>query len=192
MIRLEESQVAQILPECLSERAGVQALSFALGAAMQRLMGYCRGIGVYSAIDVLGDDVLDMLAIELDTQYYEDSFDIWTKRRLIKGALLWYGKAGTPAAVEELVAATFGQGEVKEWFEYGGKPYMFRVITDAGASYASIEEFENLIKRIKNVRSHIDKISFLRNQETRIYVAVASIVKETVKVGWEETDGSIQ
>ena len=69
---------------------------------------------------------------------------------------------------------------------------MCRVITDAGASYASIEEFENLIKRIKNVRSHIDKISFLRNQETRIHVAVASIVKETVKVGWEETDGSIQ
>lgn len=42
------------------------------------------------------------------------------------------------------------------------------------------------------MRSHIDKISFIRNQETRIHVAVASIVKETVKVGWEETDGSIQ
>ncbi len=36
---------------------------------------------------------------------------------------------GTPYAVEQVIQTYFGDGEVSEWFEYGGQPGMFKVVT---------------------------------------------------------------
>lgn len=191
MTKLYDSQITQILPDYLSDGASAQALSFALGRAVEKLIGYCGNIGVFAVIDTAPDYVLDRIALELNTQYYSDSLDIKTKRSLVKNTINWYGTAGTPAAVEELVASVFGRGEVQEWFQYGGEPYMFKISTNADADYDSIVKFDRLIERVKNIRSHIDKVSFLREQENRIYMAFANVVTNRVTVGWGEPDGNL-
>lgn len=184
MIRLEDSQIALILPEHLSDRASVQALSYALYRSVKRLVGYCGNIGVFSAIDTAVDNVLDRLALELGTQYYEDSLPIEVKRDMIRNTLSWYMNAGTPAAVEELVNTVFGKGEIHEWFQYGGEPYTFRIVTSSDAKYESIEEFEKLIEKVKNARSHLDEVIFARENEMRMYFASVNIGKVRVAVGW--------
>ncbi len=186
MIRMEESQIAQILPECLAKKAEVRALSYALHRSVDRLVGYCGNIGVFSAIDTVPEYVLDMLALDLDTQYYDDSLPVQAKRVLVRNTLAWHMRAGTPASVEELVRTVFGRGEVREWFQYGGNPFMFRIITNADATYESIEKFEKLIERVKNVRSHIDEIIFAREHEIKINFAVASIARASVSIGWRD------
>lgn len=185
MIKLQDSQIAQILPEYLSGRASVQALSFALHRAVKRFIGYCSSIGVFSAIDAAADSVLDILALEMNVPYYNDSLPAEVKRNLIKKTFVWYLNAGTPAAVEELVGSVFGQGEIHEWFEYGGEPYTFRIITSANAEIESIEKFEELIERVKNIRSHIDEVIFVREQQARIYVAAANMARTRTRMGWE-------
>lgn len=162
MIKLYDSQITDILPEYLSGRAEVQALSYALHLAMMRLLDYCRNISVFSAIDIVPEYVLDMLALDLNTQYYDTSLDIEAKRRLIRNTMEWYITAGTPSAVEELVASVFGEGEVKEWFEYGDSPFFFKIITNATMSPGVEEMFTKMIGRVKNTRSHFRGIEIHR------------------------------
>lgn len=186
MIKLQNSQISQILPEYLSKTPNTQALSFAICRAVDKLVNYCGNISVFSAIDTAPDYVLDILATELDTQYYEESFSTHTKRQLIKNTLNWYMKVGTPAAVEELVRTVFGEGKVEEWFQYGGEPYTFKIITNANPSPEAINEFEKIIMKVKNIRSHIECVSYCRDQETSIYVGITGIPRISANIGWED------
>lgn len=186
MINLYNSDITDILPEVLSEKTNVKALGYAVGRAMQRLLAYCRNSSVYAVIDNASDEVLDMLAQELDTQYYEDSLDINVKRQLVKNTLVWYASAGTPAAVEELVSTVFGEGKVQEWFEYGGEPYYFKVSSNADLKYEAIEEFEKIIRKVKNTRSHLEKAEFVRSQILDMYIGIATESRVKVNIGWED------
>ncbi|MDE7300118.1 MAG: phage tail protein [Lachnospiraceae bacterium] len=166
MIKLQDSQITQILPEYLSERESVQALSFALHKAVERLIRHCGNISVFSAIDTASGNILDLLAEELDTQYYDDSLPIDAKRKLIQNTLSWYMGTGTPGAVEELVTAVYGHGEVEEWFEYGGEPHFFRIsITNMEVKPGQNKEFRHILSKIKRLSAHLDAIRYVFHEE---------------------------
>lgn len=67
-------------------------------------------------------------------------------------------KRGTKWAVENLVSSCFGEGYVMEWYEYGGKPYRFKIFTNTTFTEDIYEVFYNMIEVVKNVRSHIEDI----------------------------------
>lgn len=186
MIKFEDSEILQVLPECIKRDSKVISVSYAIRNAMNRLIMYSHCASVYATIDELPEKILDLLAVEMRSQYYDENMPMAIKRDIIKKTLLWYRHAGTPSAVQELIETVFGVGEVHEWFEYGGKPYRFKVITNANSSYESIDEFEKIIKKVKNTRSHLEKVEFVREQETPIYMGIANVIKINVDMGWEE------
>lgn len=193
MISYYDGQLTDIMPGNITQKPEVKALSYALQQACRLLYRYSRRLYIYSNMDEQPEGVIDLLASELRTQYYRSTLDIDTKRRLVKNTLIWYMSAGTPQAVEDLIATIFGEGQVEEWFQYGGNPYMFRVITNAESSLDAITKFENLIKKVKNIRSHIEYVAFHREQETAVYVAVTSIACISARTGWEDNiDGNLQ
>lgn len=173
MTKLYDSQIAQIMPDKLAEIPEVQALSYAIAKGVRRMLGYCSNISVYAEIDTMPEYALDLLAVELDTQYYDTDLDIESKRRLIKGTLVWYMGAGTPSAVEELVTAVFGEGEVSEWYEYGGEPYYFKILTNAFLTPDLNEMFAKMIKRVKNARSHLEAIEIHRSLSAPVKLGVS-------------------
>ena len=121
MIKYTESEMLQVMPEPLKYKAEVVALSYAIKRAIGKMVGYAERASVYAAIDKLPEDILDLLAVELRAQYYDEDMDISIKREIVKKTMLWYHRAGTPSAVEELISAVFGEGEISEWFEYAVK-----------------------------------------------------------------------
>lgn len=131
MISYYDGQLTDIMPGNITKKPEVKALSYALQQACRLLYRYSQRLYIYSNLDEQPEEVIDLLASELRTQYYRSTLDLATKRRLVKNTLIWYMSAGTPQAVEELVAAVFGEGEVKEWYEYGDKPYYFKIATNA-------------------------------------------------------------
>lgn len=64
-----------------------QAISYALKWAMGELVKHSYYIRTYCAIDELPEKILDAMAVALRTQYYDDSLDIATKRKLVKNSL---------------------------------------------------------------------------------------------------------
>ena len=169
MIDFRDSQITQILPEALASLPETQALSYAIMKANQRLVNYCANISVYAVIDSLPEEMLDLLAIELDTQYYDETLSIESKRELVKGTLVWFQYAGTPKAVEQLVEAVFGTGAVSEWFEYGDDPYCFKIATDVEVTPDIVSRFNTIIRRVKNVRSHLRGIEVRRRIDGNMY-----------------------
>lgn len=169
MIKYIESEMLQVMPEPLKYKAEVVALNYAIKRAIGKMIGYAERASVYAAIDKLPEDILDLLAVELRAQYYDEDMDISIKREIVKKTMLWYHRAGTPSAVEELISAVFGEGEISEWFEYGGEPYHFKIKTDAVLSASDMEYFEKIIRNVKNVRSHLEEIQLSREHEGQAY-----------------------
>lgn len=175
MIKFYDSNIINILPAVLGEKEKTQALGYALQRATQRLLEHCSYISVYAAIDLASEPVLDLLAAELNTQYYDADLSLDAKRKLVKNTMIWYMSAGTPAAVEELVSIVFGSGEVQEWWEYGDKPYYFKVITDTLMTPEMLEKFSVMIRRVKNTRSWLRTIEVHRNVSGKVYAAAGTV-----------------
>ena len=170
MIKFEDSEITRIMPESLKYKHEVIAISYAIKNAMDKLIAYAKCTSVYSVIDELPEEILDILAVELRSQYYEPDMSIETKRKIQKKTLLWYYRAGTPSAVREMVEAVFGSGEVLEWYQYGGKPYRFKIITDTLITEDTMEYLKKTIQNVKNTRSHLDAIEINRSHLCDMYV----------------------
>ena len=158
MISLYDSKITDIAPSNFKKSAEVMALSYAVQRMNQKMIGYARTICIFTALDELQEDIVDLIAVEMRTQYYASDLDIATKRKLVANTLLWYMIAGTPAAVEDLLQIVFGNGEVEEWFDYGGEPGMFKAVTDSKATLTSLEKFKTKINGVKNTRSHLENL----------------------------------
>ncbi len=168
MIKISEGELLDLLPSQLKNDTDMICLSYALKCAVDSLLVYERQTMTDNFIDSLPEKILDVLAVELRSPYYLDSMDIETKRSVIKKTLIWHTKAGTPYAVSEMIEAIFGEGELVEWFNFteGSRdPGYFDIVTNARMTEDIVESFMNIIKRVKNERSHIRRILINRSVE---------------------------
>lgn len=168
MTKLEDSRIEQIVPGYLAQKQEVKALSYAINRALRRAMEYSDKTGVFASIDTASDEVLDLLAIELGTQYYDTSLAIDRKRELISNTMLWYMSAGTKSAVEELADSIFGGlSEIEEWFEYNGSPGTFRMYVDISDSVlhpvsdVDVNDMINKMAKSKRLSAHLDSLSYM-------------------------------
>ncbi len=173
MISYYDGQLTDIMPGNITKKPEVKALSYALQQACRLLYRYSRRLYIYTNLDEQPEEVIDLLASELRTQYYRSTLDLDTKRRLVKNTLIWYMSAGTPEAVEELVAAVFGEGEVKEWYEYDDKPFYFKIKTNAILTLEMNDFFSIMIRRVKNTRSHLRAIDIHRTVSHELFSGAA-------------------
>ncbi|SHK44838.1 phage tail protein I [Megasphaera elsdenii] len=127
---------------------------------------------IYPAIDTLGEDLIDCLAVQMHVDDYDKAAPLSVKRKQVKMSFILHRLRGTKYAVETAVNMIYSGGRVKEWFEYNGHPYHF-VISAGENEISSTMNFKQIIKSInaaKNVRSWLDYIEFERkiNQHIRV------------------------
>lgn len=165
MIRLSEAELTSVLPNYIKSDVDVQAISYAYRLGMQKLLSYSVLSELYGNIDKLPDAILDLLALELRSQYYDESMAVEIKRNIIRNSLAWYAKGGTVSAVQEMVQTVFGEGRVVEWFDFGGDPGTFHVETDSELSPDGLSKFQKVIEQVKNSRSHLTNVRIKRKIE---------------------------
>lgn len=171
MVKLKDASIDQLVTGWQSREPEVQAIGYAIMLANRKTIEQIEKSMVYAGIDALPEKILDVLAIEMRAQYYEQELDIEQKRRIIKNTLYLYSKAGTKDAVSQMIEQVFGGGVMQEWFEYGGEPYHFKVDTTAVLSQDINDKFTKLIKNVKNIRSHLDQIIIKRTIKQDVEVA---------------------
>lgn len=186
MIKLSGSRFTDIMPENLAEQPEIQALAYAVGRQAEKLLAYADGARTYAAIYAVPEKVLDLLAVELRTPYYDENFSLPTKRALIQETILFYTQMGTPAATEKIVSSIFGRGYIKEWFEYNGEPHHFRVIVEnMEAAEKLLKEFLNVLRAVKRLSSWLDSVTVLQRHEHHLYTGFAVRVGRIVSLGCE-------
>lgn len=167
MTKLYDGQLTDLLSgNGLSYNPDVIAFSYAVQQEKQRIMRLAQQTRTLAVIDELPEPVLDVLSVELRTPYYLESMSIEDKRNVIKNTLSWYKYAGTPYAVIELVETLFGTGTIVEWFNYEEGPYTpgtFDITTGAPMTEDILTSLTRIIQKVKNSRSHLRKITILRD-----------------------------
>ena len=173
MIKHYDSSIEAILPVNLNREPEIQAISYAIQQQIRKLSERMRSARVYAAVDEMEDEALDLLALELGSQYYEESLGIQEKREIVKNTLNWYMKSGTVSAVRELIETVFGEGGVVEWFDFPDDekiPGTFDVETGGTLDEDAMEEISVKIKNIKNARSHLRKIRAIRHAVNNVKI----------------------
>jgi len=126
-------------------------------------------------IDQITDEnLLDLLAWQLHIEGYEIATTIEQKISMIKNAFLLHKYKGTPYAIKQVFASLGITAELQEWFQYGGNPYMFKILLDTVISdEETYIKLANLINEYKNVRSWLDSIGVHREYTNDVYIGSA-------------------
>lgn len=172
MIKLPDGELRDYLPPSMKNDVDMACLSYALKKATERVLAYQKQAMVYNFIDILPEQICDVMAVELRSPYYSDSMDIGIKRNIVKNSLVWHMKAGTPAAVNEMIKAVFGEGEIVEWPDFDEPPYTpgtFDIVTSAQMTEKGIDQILSVIERVKNKRSHIRRVLVKRRTDQELF-----------------------
>lgn len=125
---------------------------------------------IYAAVASMPENILDVLAVELRTPAYNQSFPIEVKRALIEGTLTFYARMGTPAACNQIIETIFGAGYIEEWFDYKGNPHHFRAYVGNGGqvNQADLAEFRRVLANVKRLSSWLDEVITISTFEEEI------------------------
>lgn len=191
MTDLQDVLLTDILPDIFSDAVKTRAFALAERSVRRMIYEYALKVMFYRNLSMLDDSVLDLMAAELKTQYYDSSFDREVKIRLIENTLRWHMLAGTRAAVEELAGSVFGTNDVKEWFEYGGEPYYFKINTERDFSTEIFSVFKDMIRKVKHTAASLENVSLSKSIFLPLEVQSGTVVEEVVTVLCEKEDAGI-
>jgi phage tail P2-like protein len=170
MTNIYESQLLQILPPNLQSDPDMIAASKVVDKEYQLLVNSIHNVYTFVNIDKASEAVVDILAIELNTDFYDAELPLAVKKKLVKNALIYKYTKGTPYALELLIKELFGDGEVEEWFEYGGQPFYFKVLTtNISVTNEELGTFTKAVNSIKNVRSHLETVEVTATDQLNLY-----------------------
>ena len=135
------------LPAVLANDDNMAALASAVAEVLAARVGEIERVSIYSQIDRLPNELLDILANDFKVDWWDANYTLEEKRRTLKDSWNVHRRLGTKAAVVLAISAIYPDTQVSEWWEYGGKPYHFKLLIDAVAFY-------------KNLRSVLDEVEY--------------------------------
>ena len=159
---LYDSDFAKYLPQPLTHDPKMIALAKAAARELLEVSGAVEDVLIYSRIDELPEELIDILAYDMHVDWYDFSYPLAAKRDLLKSSVRVHKKMGTKYAVEKALSALYPESEVEEWFEYEGEPGHFHIVCDVTdsritASYADIVRAVKLYKRLS---AHMDEVVY--------------------------------
>lgn len=173
-MRLHETEILQLLPAWMREDGSIKGLAAGTDEAVKLLTARARLLSRWEQLDELSEKDLDEMAWELNIQWYDSTASIENKRAVIRNSDLVYSKLGTRYAVEQIVTDYFGAGQVREWFEYGGEPHHFKVLSDNPELVnKNLELFLKLLGVVKRRSSWLDAILIALTGEVTLYPGIA-------------------
>lgn len=158
---LTAEQMMDSFPLALQKDPKMVALAHSIANVLEMRLDEITLGQIYTRIDELPEDLLDILAKDFAVDWYDKSYTLEEKRKTIKGSWYVHRHRGTKAAVETAIAALYPNPVIEEWFDYDGSPYHFRLRIPV--DYIDTAKHEQICRKIicyKNLRSHLDRIIY--------------------------------
>jgi phage tail P2-like protein len=169
---IQTADVIKLLPAWMRDDEANKALAAAVSRLFRDASARINTIRVWDQIEKLNDEELDEMAWELNIDWYSSAMDIERKRATIKTASQVMEKRGTKWAVEQLISAYVGTGDVEEWFENGGAPFTFKVkTTNPNIGDEGMANFIKQVGAAKSERSHLDGVFYFMELTAPISIA---------------------
>lgn len=171
-----------ICPSSIRDDPQIQAACAALDIELRSIYNCIPSIKFWPNIEGQTSPMLDVLMWEM----HVDNYAIWAagdegleltdqqKREFINTSIEWHAHKGTKWICDEMLRTVFKDGEVIEWFNYGGLPFHFKVVTrDEHVDPVRQQQMINAIMAVKNVRSWPDGFVRDRYFTNRMYLGYA-------------------
>ncbi len=160
---LSEETLLSLFPDALSQDSSFFALAKITAAALAVRLNEIDQTRFLPNIDHLDDTLLDILANDFKVDWWDPNYSLAEKRRTLKDSWRVHRHLGTKAAVETAISAIYPNTKVQEWFQYGGKPFHFKLLIDS--TYEQVDPAKHLrvLERVnyyKNLRSHLDSVEY--------------------------------
>lgn len=175
MSDLSKIDLKSLLPSSIADDETVRAICDSIAGKLQMIDEKSELVLLLPRLDYLPEVLIDELAWQYHVDFYDYLASLDKKRSLVREAIAWHRKKGTPAAVEAVCAAVFSSAKVYENWQYGGKPYHFqvRMITEGIPDQSVIDNLYRAISESKNVRSWLDTLSFFRAAAGTVFIGGA-------------------
>jgi len=163
-----------ILPTNLDEK--INALDLVGCERLSEIKEAIKKIENFNNALKIDEEFLDLLKDEWGVDFWDEINEL-EKRKLIEKSKFYYRKIGTVWSIKEVLQIFDIDTKLKEWFEYDGKPYYFKVIlTPLNTNYKFDEKIifkriVGLIDSVKNVRSVLEGFEFelVLEEEIKIF-----------------------
>lgn len=185
MNRIDNSDLTKTIPPAIAENEDIKALGKLISLELQKINSEIPKNIIFSRIDELDEDTLDILAYDLNVLWYDYDYKLEIKREIIKDCIKIYRKLGTPYAVKRALGNIFPKTTIKEWFETGDKPYTFSIEINASENGAPANLQAMALDRIryyKNLRSHLNKITYIMESKANLYAGSAALIGNTLGI----------
>lgn len=154
-----DKKLEEIIPQFISQDKTIKDLCKVIDEEILPIAAGPKKALVYSQIDTLPIEIIDLLAWQFHVDVYDIATDDAAKRQAVKDAIRNHRYKGTPWALKQAIRRVLPDGNITEWQEYSGKPYYFKVTTDEGLTSAKhLQDLLRVIADSKNVRSWLDGI----------------------------------
>lgn len=163
--------IADLMPSSMINDITIMQAADVIDRQIQMLNDQVKQLIIIPNINQANDEVLNLLSKQFSPPFYNEQLDIKTKRELIKNSITWHKTKGTVAALEDVVNTIFGgDSQIVEWYEYGGEPHHFKIITtQIGTNDSLIEEFKKVTEDIKRKSSVLEEVVVLLSNKFNIY-----------------------
>ena len=185
---LTKENMVGTLPPALRTDPSVVALAEALAGVLAERPREIDRLLIYPAIDTLDEPLLDILAYDFKVDWWDPEYSLEEKRRTLKSSWRVHRLMGTKAAVESALGAVFPGANVKEWFEYGGTPYCFRIDLPMLESGVTAERQRRVLSRVlyyKNLRSHLESVNLQAESTGSLEIGACTTAGVRIEI-WPE------
>lgn len=188
MINILDVKLSDLLPSSF-DTVEIKALNNVVTFSLYLLQKYINNVNFTVNIDNVSEKIIDYLACEYRTPYYDEALDLKTKRNLVKSTMLTYQKIGTTNIIKEYLNTLNEETDVAEWYDYDGQPYNFKIFLNISENREVDEklltDIKNKIEKIKNVRSSLEAIEILNssNYEKKLSCSIAAGVQIESNIG---------
>lgn len=188
MINILDVKLSDLLPSSF-DTVEIKALNNVVTFSLYLLQKYIDNANFTVNIDNVSEKIIDYLACEYRTPYYDEALDLKTKRNLVKSTMLTYQKIGTTNIIKEYLNTLNEEADVVEWYDYDGNPYNFKIFLNISDNKEVDEklltDIKNKIEKIKNVRSSLEAIEILNssNYDKKLSCSIAAGAQIETNIG---------
>lgn len=183
MADINDSTLLSTLPQVIRRDDTAAAVAQSIDTAMQRIGGTLDRINLISRPDTWTSEETDELAWQNHVDFYDPTAPLEQRRALVQNSIRWHRHKGTDSAIEELISTLFGDGRVENWYEYGGEPGYFQVVTsDPEATNARATDFIRALDSVKRLSSWLERVVIEEATTGTLYFGAVVQVGEYIEV----------
>lgn len=195
MNNLDAATLLQAFPMEVSETSRMAMIAAIVAEELQSLSEDHDLLAIYTQIDELDSTMLDILAIDFKIDWWDANADLEKKRDTFKSCFTIHRKLGTIGAVRQAISDMYSTAQIKEWFDYNGLPYHYKLEIGLGEQFGTSEIIGSILYRSQfytNVRSVMDGIAFQSQRTRKLFYGCALMTGTKVRYDVAGIDITLQ